>query len=631
LIIFRFFRILSGVLVFSLICSHGISQDKLISIEDKLNAVANEVPALNQKISISVSNVSISEFLRGVANSSGLNINLDPSIVGNVVNNFNDVRVLDILLFLTKEFDLDLSIIGNIINVYKHPVEPLPPVSTIQFDSISNFITLNYQGQSLQVVAKEITTVSGRNVILSPGLEETPIKGYIQDMPFDNALEKLAYSNNLSMQKSQDNFYVLSKADDPSKSSNGRVSRSRLPEQSGNGNFVLETNVFSFDSIKVYAIDAPIDVLIKEVSDKLGISYFISSPISGNTTLNIAGTNYKEFLEYLFNGTPYTYMLQDNIYIFGGIASTTLRDYRIIKLQSRTVNKLLDIFPESMKAGMELKEFPEMNSILVGGPSARIDAIQSFIQKIDKTIPVVLIEVMIVYMNKSYTVATGIEAGIGNEPVETRGTVFPGVDIQLGAETINNLLNSFNGFGSMNIGKVTPNFYLNLKALESQGIVDITSTPKLSTLNGHEASMSIGSTEYYIEERTDLYGAQNPQLTTTNTYKPVEAVLSVNIKPIISGDNQITLEIEVNQSDFTSRITKNAPPGNMTRKFKSMLRVRDQEMVLLGGLEEKKKSDTSAGVPLLSRIPILKWIFSSRTKVNGSTRLNIFIKPTIIN
>jgi len=291
----------------------------------------------------------------------------------------------------------------------------------------------------------------------------------------------------------------------------------------------------------------------------------------------------------------------------------------------------MDIFPETMKTGVELKEFPEMNSILMGGPTARLDEIENFIAQIDKTIPVILIEVMIVYMNESYTVETGIEAGVGDAPVQTRGKVYPGVDMQLGTETINNLLNSFNGFGSTNIGQVTPNFYLNLKALETQGIIDISSTPKLSTLNGHEATMSIGNTEYYVEERTDLYGAQNPQLTTTTTYQPVEAELKVNIKPIVSGDNQITLEIEVNQSDFTTRITKYAPPGKMSRQFKSMIRIRDQEMVLLGGLEEKKKNDTSSGIPILSRIPVVKWLFSSRTRMDATTRLNIFIKPSIIN
>ena len=188
-----------------------------------------------------------------------------------------------------------------------------------------------------------------------------------------------------------------------------------------------------------------------------------------------------------------------------------------------------------------------------------------------------------------------------------------------------------NGFGVVKIGKVTPNFYLSLKAMESQGILKVNSTPKLSTLNGHDATMSIGKTEYYQETRTDIYGTQNPQLTTTQNYKPVNADLTVTIKPVVAGDDQITLEIEVNQSDFTERISSLAPPGETSRKFKSIIRVRNQEMVLLGGLEEKKISDTSTGTPFLSRIPVIKWLFSSRTKVNGNSRLNIFIKPTIIN
>jgi type IV pilus assembly protein PilQ len=114
-------------------------------------------------------------------------------------------------------------------------------------------------------------------------------------------------------------------------------------------------------------------------------------------------------------------------------------------------------------------------------------------------------------------------------------------------------------------------------------------------------------------------------------YKSVDAELSLKITPVVSGDNQITMDIEVNQSDFTARISQYAPPGKMSRKFKSLVRVKDQEIILLGGLEEKQKRDTASGVPFLSRIPVLKWIFSSRSKVNQKTRLNVLIKPTIIS
>jgi len=160
---------------------------------------------------------------------------------------------------------------------------------------------------------------------------------------------------------------------------------------------------------------------------------------------------------------------------------------------------------------------------------------------------------------------------------------------------------------------VTPNFYANLRALEDDGIVDIRSTPKLSALNGHDASLTISNTEYYLEEQSNMYGSLTAQLSTIQNYKPVEAKMMIKITPVVSGGDQITLDIEVQQEDFTERISKNAPPGKISRNFKSLIRVKNQEMVLLGGLEEKRIQDSGSGVPLLSRIPIIKWLFSSRT------------------
>lgn len=165
--------------------------------------------------------------------------------------------------------------------------------------------------------------------------------------------------------------------------------------------------------------------------------------------------------------------------------------------------------------------------------------------------------------------------------------------------------------------------------MEDNGVVKVRSTPKLAALNSHEATMSIGNTEYYLEETNNVIGSQNPQNIITKHYKSVKADMSIKVKPIVSGDNQITLEIEVNQSDFTARISPDAPPGTVSRNFSSLIRVKDGEMVLLGGLEEKKISDSGSGLPWFSRIPVIKWFFSSRTKARTKNKLNIFIKPTV--
>ena len=193
------------------------------------------------------------------------------------------------------------------------------------------------------------------------------------------------------------------------------------------------------------------------------------------------------------------------------------------------------------------------------------------------------------------------------------------------------MINSFNGFGSLNLGPVTPNFYVSLKALETNGVIKTRSTPKLATLNGTEATINIGQTEYYVQENQSFQGVQNPVPVVTRSYNAVNADFSLRIKPFLAGDDQVTLTIEVKQSDFTARIAPDAPPGQVTRTFNTIIRVKNEEMILLGGLEETSKENTGKGVPFLARIPVIKWFFSSRRKVKSDNRLNIFIKPTIIN
>lgn len=237
---------------------------------------------------------------------------------------------------------------------------------------------------------------------------------------------------------------------------------------------------------------------------------------------------------------------------------------------------------------------------------------------------------MILEITKSATIETGINWGIGDEPTTTKGNIFPSTDLTIGAKDINKFISNNNGFGSLNLGKVLPNFYMNIKAMESNGDVKVRSTPKLSTLNGHRSSLSIGETTYYVVTNQNYYGSQIPQASEIKNYQPIDAQLAIDLKPMVSGDGQITMEINVIQSSFNGeRIDEDAPPGINSREFTSIVRVKDQELVILGGLEEKVKNDSGSGVPLLARIPVLKWLFSQRKREDTTKKLVILIKPTV--
>jgi len=99
---------------------------------------------------------------------------------------------------------------------------------------------------------------------------------------------------------------------------------------------------------------------------------------------------------------------------------------------------------------------------------------------------------------------------------------------------------------------------------------------------------------------------------------------------LVSGDGQVTLDISVIQSSFGSRIEENAPPDISSREFSSIIRMRDQDIAVLGGLEEQMRNNTGSGVPFLARIPIIKYLFSKRRREARKAKLVVLIKPTVI-
>lgn len=618
---------------------HSQTQDNGSDEKDSLllalRTLETEIPELSERVTISVSGTTINEFIRAIANSTGVNLSIDPSLVFQVVNNFNDVKVVDVLLFLAEKYDLRITSIGNIIVINPPETRPVPKKIFVSYDSISSELSIDVEDVDLSTVARKITEATGTNIIPGIGAGDQKIKSFISGLKLQSALDKIAFSNNLALKSSDDGTYLLEKkvAEKPDQASlkpdpNQQVIR---PEKSNT--FKMNVSSVGGDSISVFAEQAPISELIKEVSQKSGINFILVSVPKGEVTLYLSGTSFIEFLKVLLTGTDHVYRKAgDGIFIIGNKNLTELMEQEVVELQYRAIDSLLSVIPEDILADVETTIFVDQNSVLLSGPIDKVRKAGTYIRMLDKLIPVISIEVMIIDYNSSFTVSTGIQAGITNSEVPpTSGTVLPSVDLNLNSQSINDLIRRFNGFGWANLGYVTPSFYASIKAMENQGILSVSSTPVLSTLNGHKTEMSIGNTEYYLEEQVNIIGTDNPQSYKTQTYKSVNAELSIIITPVVSGDDQITLEIEVQQSDFTERISTTAPPGKVTRTFKSKIRVRNGEMILLGGLEEKRDNKTSTGVPILSRIPIIRRLFSQRTEDNSKSRLNIFIKPTIIN
>lgn len=628
------------ILVLIAFCCVAKAQDRFAILEQKLIELGKtSAPGLNEKVDLSINGASIQEFIRAVGVSNNLNVNVDPTIDAKIVNNFSKVSAQEIFLFLCKNYNLDINFVGPILSFVKYTA-PAAPIKTISakklnvvYEPVAGLISFDFQADTLAAAAKEITKQSGRNIIFSPELLGKVVSGFVQNSTLNSALEKLAFANDMKVSVTPDNFYIFEKKQpvvDPNAKGNPTAA---------NPNFGLTNPGTKTTSVSVkdglISVDAQsmaIIDLVNAVSKELGKEFFLFNELKGNATLKINEASYDDFLRLLFNGTEFTFKKEGEIYLFGDRNLEGLRQSKLITLKNRTIDKVLDFIPAELKKGVDIKTFADLNGLIVSGSQPRINELEAFIRQIDLVVPLVHIEVIIADVRKSNTISTGISAGIGAKPAgPTTGTIVPQVDLSLNATSINNLISGINGLGVINLGSVTPNFYLTLKALEEQGALKIRSTPQIATLNGHEAKLKVGSTVYYLEVQNNLINnVGNTTVSQSQQYKSLDADLSITINPQVSGDEQITMSIGVTQSSFTERISETAPPGKLNRDFQSLVRVKNGEMIMLGGLEENSTSNSGRGLPLISRIPVLKWIFGNRTRSKTENKLTIFIKPTII-
>jgi type IV pilus assembly protein PilQ len=617
------------------------SQDRFAILEQKLIEVGKTSPGLNEKVDLSINGATIQEYIRAIAVNNNLNVNVDPGIDVKITNNFSKVTAQEVFLFLCKSYNLDINFVGPIMSFVKYTM-PVLPIKTatakkinVTYEPTAGLLSFDLQNDTLSSATKEIAKQSGKNIIFSPDLAGKIVSGFVQNSPMNSALEKLAFANDMKVSVTPDNFYIFEKkvpvVDPRANTNSSGVNTSNFgltnPNQKNSTALVVKDGLITVDAQNI-----AISELVNSASKELGKEYFLFNELKGNTSLKLTDATYDDFLRLLFNGTDFTFKKEGEIYLLGDRNLEGLRQSKLITLKNRTIDKVLEFIPAELKKGVDIKTFVDLNGLIVSGSQPRINELEAFLRQIDLVVPLVHIEVIIADVRKSNTISTGIAAGIGTKPAPAaNGGLTPQIDLSLNATAINNLISGINGFGNINLGSVTPNFYLTIKALEEQGALKIRSTPQIATLNGHEAKIKVGSTVYYLEVQNNLINnVGNTTVSQSQQYKSLDADLSITINPQVSGDEQITMSISVTQSSFTERISETAPPGKLNRDFQSLVRVKNGEMIMLGGLEENSTNNSGKGLPLISRVPVLKWIFGNRTKSKSENKLTIFIKPTII-
>lgn len=255
------------------------------------------------------------------------------------------------------------------------------------------------------------------------------------------------------------------------------------------------------------------------------------------------------------------------------------------------------------------------NMIVMSDVARAIKRARQIAQKLDRVTPQVLIEARIVEASSSFSRDLGVSLS---------GSVGPfgdGRTTQDFTFAATNPPTSSLGSLGFNFSKLTGTpMVLNatIAAAESKGQVKIISTPKILTLDNKTAMIKQGLA--YPYNKLDADG---------NTITAFQDIaLELNVTPHVTPDNRISMNITVKNNEIGAII--NNQVSFTTKEAHTELLVNDGDTVIIGGIRKIRKDTGESGIPGLMKIPVLGWLFKSKSKSDDMEELLIFITPRIV-
>ena len=175
-----------------------------------------------------------------------------------------------------------------------------------------------------------------------------------------------------------------------------------------------------------------------------------------------------------------------------------------------------------------------------------------------------------------------------------------------------------------------------VKFLNTQGDVKAISSPRVMTMNNQPALISVGKELFYKIKSTSALGSgANGNTAEGETVDSVFAGILLDITPEIDEDGMITLKINPSISDTVNNVTGDAstrtiPPDLIRRQIASVIKVRDGQRAILGGLIVSKNGIKVNKVPLLGDLPLLEYAFKHEEEIKTVEELVFIITPHII-
>lgn len=383
-------------------------------------------------------------------------------------------------------------------------------------------------------------------------------------------------------------------------------------------------------------VNQPARVLYETVGKLAGINVLFDAEFQDarRYTIDLNHSTLDEALNYisLLTKTFYKPLSSNTIFVTQD-NPTKRRDYeeyvtRIFYLQNVYNNQELTEIMTAMRTVTDVRKVFPVNSqyaIVVRGTTDQVALAEKVLLDLDKPKPEVVVDVLVMEANRTRTRDLALTPLSSGKPGLGSPVTFTGGGTS-GAVALNRVKDLNSGDWSV----VVPSFLV--QALLSDRQTRVLTTPQVRAIDGQKATLRLGDRYPYATGsfQPGIGGVGVSPLVSTQ-FQFAEVGINVDLTPRIHGD-EISLQVEFEISNIRERIDVGglSQPVIGQRKVTHIIRAREGEVTLIGGLMQANVSRTRSGVPGLMNIPILGRLFSSENLENANSDLLVALVPRVV-
>lgn len=409
---------------------------------------------------------------------------------------------------------------------------------------------------------------------------------------------------------------------------------------------------------------ADISNVLRLIAEVSGFNIVVGEGVKSKVTMKLVGVPWDQALDMLLKMNNLGMIREGNIVWIDSLANiakqqdeearakeskTKAEDLitRVIYIQNVAAQELQTTLRQYLSPRGQLTVNQASNALVLQDTESRVGSFAELVRSLDLEVPQVQIEARIVQADTSYSRSLGVQWGVSNtassngglgtsffgnptgafseQQLDTKGTITRSFLVNLPAAVSG--LSAVPGAG-FTFGKIGTrdgfSLDLRLSAGELLGLTKVIAAPKITTLDKREAKISQGESIPF--QTTSLQGTQT-------TF--VDANLELQVTPQITSRDpkevgkQVLLKIRATRNAVGAR-SNPAGPSIDKREATTQVLVRDGETMVIGGIFVDSQTNTVAGLPYLSRIPVLGWLFKNKTEAVSKQELLIFLTPSIV-